>query len=206
MTQIASLPPLPQMAWYNPGSYLPDVQAQSPQAPDYPVLDKVELAVKSLYAGRVASRSVMNGLENRWEMDTNTLQNRALMGKGAMSAAGKSMLVAGGLSVLRNMASLAQGDVNVARATGNVSSDIATGAISGMVAGATGAMAANAFINSGAAISGTMGTLIGAVGFVAADYLLDKTGFKSFLSEQVTSALEGLDGQSALPVELSNQQ
>lgn len=201
MTSITSLPPLPQTAWYNPGTYLPDIQAESPQAPEYLVLDKVELAIKSLYAGRVASQSVMSGLEKRWELDTNSLQTKGLAGRGAMSAAGKTMLVAGGLSLLRNIASLAQGDVNVARASGNVSSDIATGAISGLVAGTTGAIAANAFINSGATISGGMGTIVGALGFVAADYLLEKTGFKDFLSDQVTGILEGLDGQSALPVQ-----
>jgi len=196
-----SLPPLPQTAWYNPGSYLPDIQAESPQAPEYPILDKVELAIKGLYAGRVSSQSVMSGLEKRWDLDTNSLQTRGLAGRGAFVAARKTMLVAGGLSILRNMASLAQGDVNVARASGNVTSDIATGAISGLVAGTTGALAANAFINSGAAISGGVGTLVGAIGFVAADYLLDKTGFKDFLSDQMTGVLEGLDGQSALPVQ-----
>lgn len=205
--QVAAMPN--QYAWNQPSaSYLPDltnVDVESPRAPEYPILDKVELAINSLYAGRVGAHSTHSGLEQRWDLDTNRLQSNGVLGKGAMLAAGKTALVAGGLSVLKNMASLANGDVNVARATGNVSSDVITGTISGMVAGGVGAMAANGFINSGHFISGTVGTLVGAVGFVAADYVLDKTGLKGYITDKVTAALEGLDGQSNLPVVLQNQ-
>jgi len=206
---ITSAPPSNQAAWYHPGTYIANnnlLQAKSPRAPEYPVLDKVQLTLTSLYAGRAGSMITVKGLENRWELNTNALQTRGLMGKGAFAAAGKTVLVAGGLSVLRNMASLSQGDVNVARASGNVVADIATGAVGGLAAGAAGSLATTAFINGGAGVAGFIGTLAGAVGFVAADFLLSKTGVKGLISDAVTGRLEKADGQSSLPVELSHQQ
>ena len=209
MLNATAMPAQTQQAWYNPGQYLsglPDLlQAQSPRAPEYPVLDKVELTLKSLYAGRIGAQQAIQGLEGRWNLNTNGIQNRGLMGKGAMGAVGKTTLVAGGLSILRNMASLAQGDVNLARATGNVAADISTGAVGGLAAGALGALGSTAFINAGPGVAGFMGTVAGAIGFVAVDTLLSKTGVKDLISDAITGRLEGADGQSSLPVELSQQ-
>lgn len=202
MTGVQGLQPASN--WYYPNFLppLPDIQAESPQAPDYLVLDKVELSLKSIYAARAGIHSSTVGVENRWDLKLNSLHATGLKTNAGAYAAKKTAIVAGGLSLVRNIASLAQGDVNVARATGNVASDIASGAIGGMAAGVGGAMGFHGFLNSGKFISGTVGTIVGAVGFVAADYLLDKSGIKDAISDGVTGALEKVDGQSHLPVML----
>lgn len=195
----------PANTWYNPGFYLPplpDIQAESPQAPAAPVLDTVELSLKSLYAARAGIHQATTDVAERWDLKLNKLHATGLKSNAAAHAARKTALFAGGISLVRNMASLAQGDVNVARATGNVTADIASGAIGGIAAGAGGAMGMHGFLNSGKFISGTVGTVVGTLGFVAADYLLDKSGIKDAISDGVTGALEKVDGQSHLPVML----
>ena len=182
--------------------YLPKVQAESPQAPDYPIFDTVELSLKSIYAGRAGSFSAKENLTERWDLKLNSLHRRGLRTNAGAYAAKKSAVFVGGLSVLKNVASMANGDVNVARATGNVTSDLTTGTISAFVAGGAGAMGVHGFANAGKFVAGTMGTIAGTVGFVAADFLFDKSGLKDYLSDSVTSALEGVGGHSHLPVQL----
>lgn len=192
-------------SWFNPGFYLPSlpqIQAESPQAPDSPVLDTVELSLKALYAGRAASHQALGDLEERFDMKLNQLHATGLKANAASAAARKTALMAGGISIVHNMASMAQGDINMARATGNVTADIASGAIGGIAAGAAGAMGIHGFLNSGKFMAGTMGTVMGAVGFVAADYLLKTSGLKDAISDGVTSVLEKDNVQSLLPVML----
>lgn len=192
---------------------LPEVQAESPQAPNTPIYDSVELSLKSLYAGRVGAINALDDMgfqsstggqfsAKRWELKLNGLHQRGLITKTGLNAARKTALFAGGISVVKNLASLANGNINMVRATGNVSSDIATGTISGFVAGGTAAIGAHSFANAGKFMAGAIGTIAGAIGFVAADFLLEKIGLKDYLSDSVTSALEGMSGISHLPVQL----
>lgn len=208
MSQIAAMP---STAWYNPGNFglppLPDltVNVQSPQAPANPTMDKVQLTINAVYGGRVAAVAGVNSLEQRENIRLKNLHNSGVMTTAAMSAAGKSALVAGGISVLRNMVDLAQGDVNVARATGNVSADIASGAVGGLAAGAAAGLVIQGVSNAGRALAGGLGTVVGIAAYAGADYLFNSIGLKGLISDKVTSILEGVN-DSALPFSLTSAQ
>lgn len=206
MTQVAAMP---GNAWYHPGTYIPGYNnltstPESPQAPENPTLDKIQLTINALYAGRAATINGVSSLIQRQNVDVR-LANHGSTGVttgttmgSAMGTAKKTMLVAGGLSVLRNMAHLAQGDINLARASGNISSDLASGTLSGLAAGASAGIVVNGSSNAGRFMAGSLGSVAGVVGYVAADVLLDKTGFKRFLSDKITSLLEGSKAASYL--------
>jgi len=204
MTSIAAMPP--STTWYNPGwpslPDLTDINVNSPQAPENPTLDKVQLTVTALYSGRVASSTSLGSLEQRENVRLQHLHNSGMMTSAALSAAGKTALLSGGFSLLRNMASMAQGEINVARATGNVTADIASGTIGGLAAGAAGGMVVQGTSNAGRALAGGLGTVVGAVAFAGANYLLDATGIKDMISDKITSILEGVD-DSALPFDIA---
>lgn len=206
MTSVAAMPSTNH--WYNPGGYLPDlteIEVNSPQAPENPALDSVQLTINAVYNGRAAAVSAMNVLEQRENVRLQNLHNSGVMTTSALSTMGKGALVGGGISVLRNIAHLAQGEVTVARATGNVTSDIVNGAIGGLAAGATGGLVVQAVSNTGSVMTGTLGTLAGVLGYAAASWVLDSSGLKDTISDKITSILEGVDDQ-ALPFELSGQQ
>lgn len=205
MTSVAAMPSTNN--WYNPGGYLPDlteIQVNSPQAPDNPALDSVQLTINALYGGRAAAVSAMNVLEQRENVRLQNLHNSGVMTTAALSTMGKGALVGGGISILRQMAHLAQGEVTVARAAGNVTSDIMNGAIGGLAAGAAGGLVVQAVSNTGGVMTGTLGTLAGVLGYAAATWILDSSGLKDAVSDKITSLLEGVDDQ-ALPFELSQQ-
>lgn len=207
MTQIAAMQPT--TAWYNPGwpslPDLTDIDVKSPQAPENPTLDKVQLTLTALYSGRAASQTGLGSLEQRENVRLSSLHNSGMMTSAALGAAGKTALLSGGFSVLRNMVSLAQGEINVARASGNVTADIASGTIGGLAAGAMGGLVVQGTSNAGRALAGGLGTIAGAVAFVGAYYLLDVTGIKGMISDKITSMLEGVD-DSALPFNIAQQQ
>jgi len=207
MTSIAAMPPT--NAWYNPGwpalPDLTDINVNSPQAPENPTLDKVQLTITALYSGRVASHTGLNSLEQRENVRLQHLHSSGMMTSAAINAAGKTALLSGGFSILRNMVSMAQGEINVARATGNVTADIASGTLGGLAAGAAGGMVVQGTSNAGRALAGGLGTVVGAVAFAGAAYLLDVTGIKGLISDKITSILEGVD-DSALPFDIAQQQ
>ncbi|MBF2053397.1 MAG: hypothetical protein IGS03_08035 [Candidatus Sericytochromatia bacterium] len=203
MTQVSAMP---GNAWYHPGTYIPGYNnltsaPESPQAPENPTLDKIQLTINALYAGKAASMSGVSSLIQRQNVDVR-LANHGSSGVtagttmgAAIGTAKKTLLVAGGLSVLRNVSHLAQGDINLARASGNISADIATGTLGGLAAGAASGIVVNGSSNAGRLLAGGLGSVAGVIGYVAVDVLLDKTGFKGFISDKITSLLEG--GQTA---------
>jgi len=201
MTQIAAMP---QNAWYHPGTYLSGLSnitttnVQSPRAPENPTLDKLQLTLTSLYAGRASAMQGLNSLDQRQNVRLKHLHTSGVMTSSAFGAAGKTALVAGGLSVLRNMSHLAQGEINLARASGNISSDLISGTLGGLAAGASAGLVVQGSSNAGRFMAGSLGTIAGAIGFVAADVLLDKTGLKGFISDKITSLLEGSRASSYL--------
>lgn len=170
--------------------------ATSPQAPENPTLDKVELGVKSLIVGKMAAKSAIHNFEFG-TIKQGELNTGGMMFKTGWKTAKSGALVGGAVSLARNIYHMAQGDVNVARASGNVVSDIAGGAVGGLLAGAGAGLAVSALSKSSGFMMGTAGLIVGAVGFALADTVYHQTGAREAVSDAVTGVIDRLFDNAA---------
>lgn len=174
-----------------PSTYLASAQdpTNSPQAAPNMTLDAVEIGVKSLLVGRLTSKTAVTS------MQISQLQQKEASGLGLAAStvfktAGKAGLVSGAVSLGRNVYHLAKGEVNIARASGNVGADIMGGTIGGMVAATGASLAVKALSTSSAMSMGTVGLIAGAVGFAIADTLYHVSGARDTVSNKLTAIVE----------------
>jgi len=174
-----------------PSTYLSNIQnpTNSPQyAPNMP-LDAAEIGVKSLLVGKLVSRTASTTMQISL-LKQNEASGLGLTASTVFKASGKAALISGGVSLAANVYHLAKGEINVARASGNVGADIIGGTVGGMVA-ATGASLAVKAMSAGSAFSmGTMGLIAGAVGFALVDTLYHFTGARNTVSGKITGMVE----------------
>ncbi|MGE3724405.1 MAG: hypothetical protein AB7I41_02565 [Candidatus Sericytochromatia bacterium] len=163
--------------------------ASSPQLSPNMVMDGVEIGLKSLIVGRMASKTAIQQLEFR-TIQNNEASAAGVMGSTMMRTLGKGALVGGVVSAARNVFHLAQGEINVARAGGNVSADILGGAVGGLAAGAGAGLAVGMMAKSSGFTMGTMGLIAGTIGFALADTLYHYSGLRATVSDKVTSVIE----------------
>ncbi len=173
-----------------PSTYTASVDdpTNSPQYESNFALDAVEIGVKSLLIGRMTSKQAANHLQINQlkQKETSTL---GLSVNTMFKTAGKAGLVSGAVSAGRNIYHLATGDINMARAGGNVGADIVGGTVGGMVAATTSSLAVKAMANASFGM-GTVGLIGGAVGFAVADSLYHVTGIRETVSNKLTGIIE----------------
>ena len=173
-----------------PSTYTASVEdpTNSPQYESNFALDAVEIGVKSLLIGRMtanqaATKLQMNQLQQK---DTSTL---GLSANTMFKTAGKAGLISGAVSAGRNVYHLAKGDINLARAGGNVGADIVGGTIGGMVAATGASIAVKSMANASFGM-GTVGLIGGAIGFAVADSLYHVSGVRDNVSNKITGIVE----------------
>ena len=173
-----------------PSTYTSSVEdpTHSPQYESNFALDAVEIGVKSLLIGRMtanqaATKLQMNQLQQK---DTSTL---GLSANTMFKTAGKAGLISGAVSAGRNVYHLAKGDINLARAGGNVGADIVGGTIGGMVAATGASIAVKSMANASFGM-GTVGLIGGAIGFAVADSLYHVSGVRDNVSNKITGIVE----------------
>jgi hypothetical protein len=164
-------------------------EASSPQLPDHPVRDGVTIGIKSLLVGRMASKTAIQQLEFK-TIQNNEATTAGVMGSTMARTLGKGMLVSGLVSTASNVFHLAQGEINVARAGGNVAADILGGAVGGLAAGAGAGLAVGLMSKASGFTMGTMGLIAGTVGFALADTLYHFSGARNTVSDKVTGVIE----------------
>lgn len=174
-----------------PSTYLNNIQdpTSSPQYASNMTLDSVEIGVKSLLVGRLTSKTAVTSMQIS-QLKQAEASGLSLTASTMFKTAGKAGLISGAVSLGRNVYHLAKGEINVARASGNVGSDLIGGTIGGMVA-ATGASLAVKAMSAGSALSmSTVGLIAGAVGFALVDTLYHFTGAKNVVSDKITGIVE----------------
>lgn len=173
-----------------PSTYTASIEdpTNSPQYESNLGLDAVEIGIKSLLVGRLVSKTAATSVEISMlkQKEVSTL---GLTASTMFKTAGKAGLISGGVSLVRNGYHMVQGDINTARAAGNVSADIVGGAVSGMVA-ATGASIAVKMAGTSAFGMSTLGLIGGAIGFAVADSLYHVSGLRDRVSHTVTGVVE----------------
>lgn len=170
--------------------------ASAPQLQPNMVMDGVEIGIKSLLVGRMASKTAIQQLEFR-TIQNNEATTAGVMGSTMMRTTGKGALVGGVVSAARNVFHLAQGEINVARAGGNVAADILGGAVGGLAAGAGAGLAVGLMSKASGFTMGTMGLIAGTIGFALVDTLYHFSGARNTVSDKVTSVIERyFDAQS----------
>ena len=164
-------------------------ETSSPQLPANPTMDGVQIGIKSLLVGRMASKTAIQQLEFQ------TIQNHETTAASVMTSTmtrtiGKGALVSGLVSTASNVFHLAQGEINVARASGNVAADILGGAVGGLAAGAGAGLAVGLMSKASHFSMGTMGLIAGTVGFALIDTLYHFSGARNTVSDKVTGVIE----------------
>lgn len=174
-----------------PSTYTASVEdpTNSPQYASNFAMDAVEIGVKSLLIGRMTANQAANTLQINQikQKDTSSL---GLATSTMFRTAGKAGLISGAVSAARNIYHLSTGEINVARAGGNVGADIVGGTIGGMVAATGASLAVKAMANSSAFGMGTVGLIGGAIGFAVADSLYHVSGIRDTVSNKVTGIIE----------------
>jgi hypothetical protein len=163
--------------------------ASSPQLDPNMVMDGVEIGLKSLIVGRMASKTAIQQLEFR-TIQNNEASTAGVMGSTMMRTASKGALVGGAVSAAVNIFHLAQGEINVARASGNVGADILGGAVGGLAAGAGAGLAVGALAKSSGMTMGITGMIAGTIGFALIDTLYHYSGARNTVSDKITSVIE----------------
>jgi hypothetical protein len=173
-----------------PSTYTASVEdpTNSPQYASNFTLDAVEIGVKSLLIGRMTANQAANSLQINQlrQKDTSSL---GLATSTMFKTAGKAGLIGGAVSAGRNIYHLANGEINMARAGGNVGADILGGTIGGMVSSAGASLAVKSMANASFGM-GTVGLIGGAIGFAVADSLYHVSGLRDTVSNKVTSIIE----------------
>lgn len=161
----------------------------SPQHPENFTLDMVETGVTSLLVGRITAKSATLAMQLS---QTNNKPASALgLGmKTAFRTSLKSGLVASAVSVARNGYHMAKGEVNLARAGGNVTADLLGGTVGGMMAAGSAGIAVKMLSGSGAFSMSTVGLIAGAAAFALADTAYNATGLREEVSNKVTGIIE----------------
>jgi len=174
-----------------PSTYLANVQGptESPQHAQDMTLDTFEIGIKSLLIGRMVSNSAMQG------MQISLLKEKPASALGLSSStmlrtAGKAGLVSGAISLIRNGFHLSQGEINVARASGNVGADLLGGTVGGMVAATSASLAVKALSGTNGFGMGAAGLIAGAVGFALVDTAYRATGLRETVSNKLTGIVE----------------
>lgn len=161
----------------------------SPQHPENKMLDAVEIGITSLLVGRITSKQAALSMQLS-QVNQKPASALGLSFKTAFRTAGKAGLVSGAISLVRNGYHLSQGEVNIARASGNVGADMLGGTVGGMVA-ATGASLAVKMMSGGSALGmGTVGLIAGAAAFAVADTAYNMSGLRETVSNKITAIVE----------------
>lgn len=161
----------------------------SPQAPQNMLLDGVEIGVKSLIVGRMASKLAVQKLEITSIQD-GQLSTKGLAAVTALKTGRNAALVSGAVSAGRNIYHLAKGEINVSRAGGNIGADILGGAVSGMVAGLGTGLTVGALAGKSAMAMGTAGLIVGTVGFAVLDTAYKFSGLRDTVSNKITEVID----------------
>lgn len=174
-----------------PSTYLASVPdaTNSPQAPQNMTLDVAQIGVTSLLVGRLTSKQASLSMQLS-QLKQNEASGLGLATSTVFKTAGKAGLISGGVSLARNAYHLATGEINVARASGNVGADLIGGTLSGMVAATGASLAVKAMAGGSTFSMGTMGMIAGTVGFALADTLYNMTGFREQVSSKITGIVE----------------
>ncbi|MBF2054670.1 MAG: hypothetical protein IGS03_14590 [Candidatus Sericytochromatia bacterium] len=181
----------------SPGMYLANVPTatQSPQHAKDITLDTVEIGVKSLLIGRMVAKTATTQMQMSMLKDK-PASALGLTGSTMLRTAAKGGLVAGGISLIRNGIHLSQGDINLARAGGNVGADLLGGTVGTMVAAGGASLGVKLLAGSNAFGMGTAGLIFGAAAFALADTAYRATGARDFVSDKLTGIAERwFDGQ-----------
>lgn len=194
MTNVSAPPSFNPYATYAgfPSSYLASTPANpnlSPQAPANQNLDIAEIGIKSLLVGKLASNTAIRNLEFR-TIQQKEVTTSGIMGNTLLKAGRTGAMVGGAVSLGRNIYHMAKGEINVARAGGNVAADIVGGTVGGMAAGVGASFAAKALAGSSGFALGTVGLIAGTVGFALVDSIYHATGLRDKLSDGVTGILD----------------
>ena len=173
-----------------PSTYTASVEdpTNSPQYASNFALDAVEIGVKSLLIGRMTANQAANSLQIN-QLRQKETSSLGLATSTMFKTAGKAGLVSGAVSAGRNIYHLASGEINMARAGGNVGADIVGGTIAGMVSAAGASLAVKSMANASFGM-GTVGLIGGAIGFAVADSLYHVSGIRDTVSNKVTSIIE----------------
>lgn len=173
-----------------PSTYTASVEdpTNSPQYASNFALDAVEIGVKSLLIGRMTANQAANSLQIN-QLRQKETSSLGLATSTMFKTAGKAGLVSGAVSAGRNIYHLASGEINMARAGGNVGADIVGGTIGGMVSAAGASLAVKSMANASFGM-GTVGLIGGAIGFAVADSLYHVSGIRDTVSNKVTSIIE----------------
>lgn len=174
-----------------PGTYIANVEdpTNSPQYAPNLGLDIAEISVKSLLIGRMVANQASTTLQIS-QLKQKEASALGLTASTMFKTAGKAGLISGGISLGRNIYHLAKGEINVARASGNVSADLIGGTVGGMVAAGGASLAVKMMAGSSAFGMGTVGLIGGAVGFAVADALYHVSGMRDKVSNTVTGVVE----------------
>ena len=173
-----------------PSTYTASVEdpTNSPQYESNFALDAVEIGVKSLLIGRMTANQAATTLQINQlkQRDTSSL---GLATSTLFRTAGKAGMISGAVSAGRNIYHLATGDINMARAGGNVGADIIGGTVGGMVSATGASLAVKSMANASFGM-GTVGLIGGAIGFAVADSLYHVSGIRDTVSNKITGIIE----------------
>lgn len=161
----------------------------SPQYAQNMPLDVAQIGVSSLLVGRITAKQATLSMQLS-QANQKPASALGLSFKTALRTAGKSGLAVGAVSVLRNGYHLAQGEINIARASGNVGADMLGGTVGGMVAATGASLAVKMMSGSSAFGMGTVGLIAGAAAFALADTAYNMSGLRETVSNKITGIVE----------------
>ncbi len=173
-----------------PSTYTASVEdpTNSPQYASNFAIDAVEIGVKSLLIGRMTANQAATSLQIS-QLKMKEASSLGLTVSTAFKTAGKAGLISGAVSAGRNIYHLTTGEINMARAGGNVGADLVGGTIGGMVSSAGASLAVKSMANASFGM-GTVGLIGGAIGFAVADSLYHVSGIRETVSNKITGIIE----------------
>lgn len=174
----------------SPSTYTASIEdpTNSPQYASNFALDAVEIGVKSLLIGRMTANQAATSLQIS-QLKMKESSSLGLTVSTAFKTAGKAGLISGAVSAGRNIYHLTTGEINMARAGGNVGADLLGGTIGGMVSSAGASLAVKSMANASFGM-GTVGLIGGAIGFAVADSLYHVSGIRETVSNKITGIIE----------------
>lgn len=175
----------------SPSMYIANVPSatESPQHAKDLMLDTVEIGVKSLLIGRIVAKTASTHMQMS-QLKEKPASTLGLSTSTMLRTAGKGALVSGAVSLIRNGFHLSQGEINLARASGNVGADMLGGTVGTMVAAGGASLGVKLLSNSNAFGMGTAGLIFGAAAFALADTAYRATGAREFVSDKLTGIVE----------------